>query len=205
MDAAGSDDLIVIARALRTHGLKGEIVAELLTDFPERFEELDELVLVSLSGERKQVQLEDYWFQKDRVVLKLAGYDDVEQAKALVGYDFAVQESDRVPLAEDEFYDWELEGCTVMVGDRNIGQVRSVMRTGGAEILVVNDEAGKEQLVPLAASIVVDIDKAGKTIVSIHPKAYLICRSLTGRLFDWRQDVKLRHHHDFSRVFSRSN
>src|ERR1044071_8215781 len=106
MAETGADDLVVIARAVRTHGLKGEIVAELLTDFPERFEDVHDVVLVSPSGDRKPGELEDYWFQKDRVVLKLGGYDDVERAKELVGYDFAVPESDRVPLEQDEFYDW---------------------------------------------------------------------------------------------------
>ena len=173
MDDSASDDLIVIARAVRTHGLKGEIVAELLTDFPERFEDVDELILVSPSGERTPRQLEDYRFQKDRVVLKLAGYDDVERAKELVGYDFAVPDSERVPLEEDEFYDWELEGCTVKVGDKSIGQVRSVLKTGGPEILVISDDSGKEQLVPLAAEIVVEIDKAGKTIVVDPPEGLL--------------------------------
>lgn len=173
MDQTGSDELIVIARAVRTHGLKGEIVAELLTDFPERFEDLDELILVSPAKERSEVQLEDYWFQKDRVVLKLAGYDDIDQAKALVGYDFAVPESERVPLGEDEFYDWELEGCTVMAGDKNIGQVRSVMRTGATEILVIGDADGKERMVPLAESIVVKIDPAEKTIVVDPPEGLL--------------------------------
>jgi len=173
MDDAGSDDLIVIARAVRTHGLKGEIVAELLTDFPERFEDVDELILVAPSRERHALKLEDFWFQKDRVVLKLAGYDDLDRAKELVGYDFAIPESDCVPLEDDEFYDWELEGCTVKVGDKNIGEVRSVMRTGGAEILVISDEAGKEQLVPLAESIVVKIDPEAKTIVVDPPEGLL--------------------------------
>ena len=59
----------------------------------------------------KLVELENYWFQNDRVVLKLAGYDDVETAKELVGFEFAVPEAERVQLPEDEFYDWELEGC----------------------------------------------------------------------------------------------
>ena len=173
MDQTGSDDLVVIARAVRTHGLKGEIVAELLTDFPERFEKLDELILVSPSGQRRQIQLEDYWFQKDRVVLKLADYDDVDKAKELVGFNFAVPESERVPLGDDEFYDWELEGCKVMAGDKNIGQVRSVMRTGATEILVIGDESGKERMVPLAESIVVKIDAAGKTIVVDPPDGLL--------------------------------
>src|SRR5690349_2121779 len=173
MDHTGSEDLVVIAQAVRTHGLKGEIVAELLTDFPERFEDIDELILISPGGQRTSGRLEDFWFQKDRVILKLSGCDDIERAKALVGYEFAVPESDRVALEQDEFYDWELEGCTVKVGDKSIGQVRSVMKTGGAEILVISDEAGKEQLVPLAESIVVKIDPEAKTIEVDPPEGLL--------------------------------
>lgn len=169
MEASGSD-LVVIARAVKTHGLKGEVVAELLTDFPERFEDLDQVVLVAPGGEQQTRDIEKFWFQKDRVVLKLAGYDDVDAARELVGYEFAVPEADRVELEEDEFYDWELEGCTVKVGDKSIGQVRSVLKTGGAEILVVSDTDGIEKLVPLAAEIVVEIDPAAKTIVVDPPE-----------------------------------
>lgn len=169
MPGAGSD-LVLIARAVKTHGLKGEVVAELLTDFPERFEDLDQVVIVSPQGEQKTRAIEDFWFQKDRVVLKLEGCDDVDTAKELVGYEFAVPESERVELEEDEFYDWELEGCTVKVGDESIGQVRSVLKTGGAEILVVSDETGKERLVPLAAQIVVEINPDTKTIVVDPPE-----------------------------------
>ena len=172
MPEPGSD-LVLIARAVRTHGLKGEVVAELLTDFPERFEDLDEVILVSPSGEHKTGSLQGFWFQKDRVVLKVGGYDDVDTAKELIGYEFAVPESDRVQLEADEFYDWELEGCTVKVGDESIGQVRSVMKTGGAEILVVADESGKEKLVPLASDIVVQIDRSAKTIVVDPPEGLL--------------------------------
>ena len=173
MDDGASSELVIIARAVKPRGLKGEIVAELLTDFPERFEDLDELVLVSPSGERTTKRLEDYWFQNDRVVLKLSGYDDVETAKELVGVEFAVPESERVPLPADHYYDWELEGCTVKVGDDSIGQVSSVLRTGGAEILVVTDNSGKELLIPLADSIVVEVDAARKTIVVDPPEGLL--------------------------------
>src|ERR1043165_9604833 len=139
MDDAGPSELIVIARAVKPRGLKGEIVAELLTDFPERFEDIEELVLVAPDGERSTKRLEDYWFQNDRVVLKIAGYDDVDTAKELVGLEFAVPESERVPLTADHYYDWELEGCTVKVGAETLGTVKSVLKTGGTEILVVTD------------------------------------------------------------------
>jgi len=171
--AESRSDLVLIARAVKTHGLKGEVVAELLTDFPERFEDLDKVVIISPGGEQKTGSIEDFWFQKDRVVLKLGGYDDVDAAKQLIGYEFAVPESDRVQLEEDEFYDWELEGCTVKVGDESIGQVRSVIKTGGAEILVVSDESGKETLVPLASDIVLEIDPAAKMIVVDPPEGLL--------------------------------
>ncbi|HET7286481.1 MAG TPA: ribosome maturation factor RimM [Pyrinomonadaceae bacterium] len=173
MGYAGPSDLIVVARAVKPRGLKGEIVAELLTDFPERFEDVEELVLVSPGGERFTKRLEDYWFQKDRVVLKLADYDDVETAKQLVGFEFAVPESERVQLPEDHYYDWELEGCTVKVGTESIGQVSSVLKTGGAEILVVTDQSGKQRLIPLADSIVVAVDAARKTITVDPPEGLL--------------------------------
>jgi 16S rRNA processing protein RimM len=173
MRDAGASELVVIARAVRARGLKGEIVAELLTDFPERFEEVEELVLLSPTGERKAGHLESYWFQNDRVILKLAGCDDVEAAKALVGFEFGLPESERVPLPSDHYYDWELEGCDVKVGETSIGKVQSVIKTGGTEILVIADEQGKERLIPFADSIVVEIDTEGKTIVVDPPEGLL--------------------------------
>jgi 16S rRNA processing protein RimM len=172
MDAASSE-LVIIARAVRPRGLKGEIVAELLTDFPDRFEDVQELVLVSPRGERTTKLLEDYWFQNDRVILKLAGYNDVEAAKELVGFEFGVPESERVSLPPDHYYDWELEGCTVKVGAESIGTVKSVLKTGGTEILVVADENYKERLIPFADSIVVEVDAAKKTIVVDPPEGLL--------------------------------
>ena len=173
MQDTGSSELVIIARAVKPRGLKGELVAELLTDFPERFEDVEELVLVSPNGERSVGRLEGYWFQNDRVILKLAGYDDVESAKELVGFEFAVPESERVLLPSDHYYDWELEGCTVKAGSESIGKVQSVLRTGGTEILAIADENGKESLIPLVDSIVVEIDAAAKTIVVDPPEGLL--------------------------------
>src|SRR6266478_6297922 len=91
-----AESLVVIAHTTRTRGLKGELVADLLTDFPDRFQGLAQLFAVSPGGEPWTIELEHHWFQKDRVILKFAGYDTVEAAAALVGYDFAVPESESV-------------------------------------------------------------------------------------------------------------
>jgi len=168
------ESLVIVAKAVKARGLKGEIVANLLTDFPERFGSIRQLIALSPTGEQRVVQLEGYWFHQDRVVLKIAGCDSVEAAKTWVGYEFAVPEADRVTLPEDYFYHWELEGCSVeTIGGNRIGKVREVMRTGGVEMLVVADESGRDYLVPMAASIVIDIDKARKSIVIDPPEGLL--------------------------------
>ena len=168
------NDLIIVARAVRTRGLKGELLADVLTDFPQRFEEVSELTGVSLSGERKQFELENHWFQNDRMVLKFAGYDSIEAAQALVGHEFGLPEAERVELAKDEFYDWELEGCLVEnKRGGSVGKVREVMRTGGVELLVVENEERREVFVPLVASIVIEIDVSGKKILIDPPEGLL--------------------------------
>jgi len=169
-----SSSLISVARAVRIRGLKGEIVAELLTDFPERFEAIDRLIASSPTGQRSSFELEEFWFQKDRVVLKLAGVDSIEAAEALVGYEFCVPEADRVPLNENEYYDFELEGCLVRdVRGREIGKVQRVLKTGGTEILEIVTENSSTVLVPLAESIVTDIDIRAKQIVVDPPEGLL--------------------------------
>jgi 16S rRNA processing protein RimM len=168
------DDLIIVARAVRTRGLKGELVAAVLTDFPERFEQVSDLTGVGPDGERKQLKLESFRFQNDRMVLKFASYDSPEAAKALVGFEFGLPEAERVELAEDEFYDWELEGCAVenKLG-QVIGKVREVMRTGGVELLVVENKARREIFIPMAQEIVIDIDVANKKILIDPPEGLL--------------------------------
>lgn len=168
------DDLIIVARAVRTRGLKGELVAELLTDFPERFEDVSELTGVAANGERKQLELESYRFQNDQMVLKFAGYDSIDEAKTLVGFSFGLPEAERVELEPDEFYDWELEGCSVenKLGER-VGKVREVMRTGGVELLVIEDDARREVFVPMAESIVTEIDIPRKRILIDPPEGLL--------------------------------
>jgi 16S rRNA processing protein RimM len=171
--AVTDSELIVVARALRTRGLKGEIVAELLTDFPGRFERVFEIFAVR-SGEKKSLELENHWLQNDRIILKFAGYDDIESAKSLIGFDFALPEAERMQLSENQYYDWELEGCSVVIENGSmVGIVRELLRTGGVELLVVDDESGREHLIPLVQTIVVRIDMSRKEVLIDPPEGLL--------------------------------
>lgn len=172
----GATELVVVARAAKTRGLRGEIAAELLTDFPERFEAVEELIAVDARGGRKLLALEDHWLQGGRVVLKFAGYDTPDEAAALLGCDFAVPESEAVELEEGEFYDWQLEGCRVeTIDNQELGTVREVLHTGSAPILVIRGEGAgaREHLVPLVEAICVRVDIVQRLIRVDAPEGLL--------------------------------
>lgn len=174
-EAAAAEELVAVAKAVRTRGLRGEIVAELLTDFPERFDGLERLIAVGTDGSRTTLTLDEHWFQSGRVILKFAGYDSIEESSALIGYEFAVPESERVPLSEDEFYDWELQGCRVeTLAGEEVGRVREVLHTGGVEVLAIDNLAtGREHLIPLADEICVEINVEQKLIRIDAPEGLL--------------------------------
>ena len=171
----GSVELVAVARVAKPRGVKGEVACDLLTDFPERFGWLEELVAVFPGGRRERLKLEGQWLHGGRVVLKFAGFDSPEASAALAGCELAVPESEAVELEEGEFYDWQLEGCRVeTVGGRELGAVREVLHTGGeAPVLIILDERGRESLVPLAESICVEIDVAAKLIRVDAPEGLL--------------------------------
>src|ERR1051325_10098299 len=155
------EDLIVVAHIVKVRGLRGEVVADLLTDFPDRFAQLTSLIAISPEGTRRSLQIEEQWFHGDRLVMKFAGFDRIEEAKELVDYELAVPVEDRIELPAGTFYEWELIGCRVQaLAGTHIGEVAGIMHTGGVEMLkVVVDESGRDRLIPMADDIVVEIDK----------------------------------------------
>lgn len=167
------DGLVAIARIARPRGLRGELVADLLTDFPERFEGLENVTAVLPDGERLELKIENSWLQKGRIVLKLAGIDSIADAELLRNAEICVDEIEAVGLGSDEYFDWQLEGCSVeTVEGKQLGKVVELMRTSGTENLVV--EGGEKGfLIPFAKSICTKVDIGKKRIVVDPPEGLL--------------------------------
>ncbi len=167
------EDLVTIAKIAKTRGLRGELVADLLTDFPERFDNLKKVFAVKPSGETLELEIEKFWFQKARIILKFAGFDSIEAAENLRDYEVCVSEAEAVELEADEFFDWQLAECAVETIDGKIlGKVSELMRTGGTEILVVKG-AEKDYLIPFAETICVEVDIENKLIKIDAPEGLL--------------------------------
>jgi 16S rRNA processing protein RimM len=166
-------DLVAIARIAKPRGLRGEVSADILTDFPERFEDLETVIALLPDGERRELKIEEFRFHQNRILLKFGGIDSIETAEDLRNAEICVPETEAVALDEDEFYDWELVDCKIVtVEGETIGVVKELMRTGGTEILVV---AGKEKeyLIPFAETICTEIDIENKMIRVDLPEGLL--------------------------------
>ena len=166
-------ELVTIAKTVKTRGLRGELVADLLTDFPERFDNLTRVFAVCGNDKTTELELEKFWFQKGRVILKFKDIDSIEAAEKWRNCEICIPETETVELETDEFFDWELEGCEVeTVEGEKIGKVQELMRTGGTEILVVKG-AEKEYLIPFAETICVEVDIENKLIKIDAPEGLL--------------------------------
>lgn len=169
---------VIVARILRPRGNKGEVAAELLTDFPERLTELQE-VYVAASGanvEPRPVAVKSCWLSqnhKGQAVFHFAGCDSISAAEKFRGVEVFLPIEKRVQLAAGQYFVDDLIGCSVFevtdappavssppclmeTAPTLIGVVRDVQFTGedvsGTPILAV-DTAGGELLIPLAQDI----------------------------------------------------
>ncbi len=167
------EDLIIIAKVAKTRGLRGELVADILTDFPDRFNNLKKVFAVKPSGETLELEIEKFWFQKGRIIFKFVGFDSIEEAEDLRDCGVYIPEDETVELEVGEFFDWELTECAVETIDgENLGKVSELMRTGGTEILVVKG-AEKDYLIPFAKAICVEVDIENKLIKVDAPEGLL--------------------------------
>jgi len=188
----GAEQWVWLARIRRTQGRKGEVFADILTDFPEKFAERRQLWLVSDGSARppknsgglvpdgsepREVELVNHWLHKGGIVLHFAGIDSISAAEGLMGLAVAIPREQRTTLAEDEAYIGDLIGCTVIdvsgAEPVAVGEIEDVDTSAGpAPLLVVGGsksvgsgpKKNREILVPFAKSYLHRIDLEAKRI-----------------------------------------
>jgi 16S rRNA processing protein RimM len=176
------DQLVAIAKITKIHGIRGEVVAFLLTDFPERFRDLGKVYLKGADCTGWE-EIERFRFHKNRVILKFRGRERPETVQDLVGCELQIPESERVELPEDTYFDSDLRGCAVLEGEVALGSVTDVFKAGqGTVNLVVTAEDGREFMVPLVKEFVLDISVRERVIrVKLPPGLVDLAVDLSSR------------------------
>lgn len=184
---AREDALVCVARIRSTQGRRGEIAAEILTDFPDRFVAGASFVLRrgATGGEPVPYRVDDAWFHKGGVILKFAGVDSISQAETLVGCEVLIARSERRELPAGSVYMPDLIGCDIVEGGveggKVIGRVTNWEEPGGVALLHVavsgednrNPNRSYEALIPFAAEICTSVDVAGRVIHVRLPEGLL--------------------------------
>jgi 16S rRNA processing protein RimM len=175
---------ILVARILRPRGNKGEVVAELLTDFPERFSSFKQIHLSKDGGEPRPAALQHFWIDRNHPgmgVFHLTGYSSISEAERLRGLDVMLPFEERVTLPAGRYFVTDLIGCAVFPvspdvtaeAPQTLGTVSDVLFPGenlaGTPLLQVQTPKG-ELLVPLAEDICTRIDVAARRIEVCLPE-----------------------------------
>jgi 16S rRNA processing protein RimM len=170
-------DRLTLARLLRPHGIRGEIAAEILTDFPERLTKLHEVWLWDAGAEvLREITVQKCWLSFTRggqAVFKFAGVERIEDVEKLRGLEVQVPLSERMKLAAGSYFISELVGCEVWELLTNGGQTKLGLVTGvqesGTPVLEVETPDG-EVLIPLATEICKKIDVKARRIEVVMPE-----------------------------------
>jgi 16S rRNA processing protein RimM len=159
---------ITLARILRPRGLRGELAAEILTDFPERLPSLREVWLADGRSAPRRTKVKRCWLSTSRggqVIFHFDGVENVEAAERLRGCEVQIPLEQRTKLDPGNYYVGELVGCEVWEAGAAaaMGTVRDVEFPGGVPLLAIDTSEG-EVLVPLAAEFCIRIDVNTKRI-----------------------------------------
>lgn len=178
MDKPVDASFIAVARIARTRGNRGEVLADLYTDNPARFDDLDE-VWLEFDGEKRQTpariqkKLENVWEHNGRKVLKFEGVDSIGDAEAWVGCWVTVPAGKAAALPEGTYFNHDLVGCDVSGIDGTfIGTVGGILDIAENPQLVVRG-GGREYLIPAVKSICVEVSVADKRIVVDPPEGLM--------------------------------
>jgi 16S rRNA processing protein RimM len=165
---------IVIARTLRPWGNKGEVSAEILTDFPERFADVKSVTL-RRAGNDRVATIEGHRFHKGRVLLKFAGASTISDAETLVNFDVVIADDQLFEHAEDDFfYDFQLIGCSVVERAGTVlGEVTRVLHTDAGPLLEISRPQASSALIPFIDQFCPDVDVESKQITVELPEGLL--------------------------------
>jgi 16S rRNA processing protein RimM len=157
-----------VGKLLKTHGLKGEISVFLDVDYPEEYEELEQIYVETKRG-LTSYEVEGVYFFEKKVVFKLKGIEKIEDASKILGCDLYLPLDFLPPIDEGGFYYHDVIGFDVV--DENLGKLGKVLTfyEGGAQDLMEMEYQGKLVLVPLHDEIVKRADMASKSLITCLP------------------------------------
>ena len=156
---------LAVGKVRRPHGVAGDVLVEVYTDFPER---LQTEAIVYAGETHIPLTIRRQRNHNDGILLAFEGFTTPEQVGRFRNQILYIVEADAMELPDGEFYYHELLGLFVFneTGE-SLGKVTEIMQTGANDVYVVTDDAGTEILLPAIAEVILDVDLDSK-IIKVH-------------------------------------
>lgn len=163
-------DLYQVGSITQTHGVRGEVKVFPLTDDIARFENMKDLIL-DTGKEQIPLEVTSVRPQKNLVLLKFKGYDNINDVEKYKGCGLYVAKENRVKCEKDEYFIADLVGLTVTTDeDEILGEVCDVITTGANDVYVVARPDGTEMLLPAIKECILTVDvEKGQMLVHMMP------------------------------------
>ncbi|HLE50993.1 MAG TPA: ribosome maturation factor RimM [Anaerolineales bacterium] len=161
----GEPVFLAVGKLGRPHGVGGEMLMEVLTDFPER---LQPGVILYIGPQHKPLRLKSQRWHDRVMLVAFDGYSVREDAAQLRNQLVQVRADDRPPLPEGEYYHHQLLGLHVVdEADQLVGQLVEILETGANDVYVVRTPSGGQVLLPAIEAVVLDVD-LGRGEMRVH-------------------------------------
>jgi 16S rRNA processing protein RimM len=164
----GEPAFLAVGKLRHPHGVHGEILMEVYTDFPER---LQPGTALYLAGSEESLTLVKRRSHNQGLLLTFQGYNTPEEVGLLRNQVLYVHADDRPPLDEGEYYHHQLIDLRVTSDDgRELGVVTDILETGASDVLVIRPKFGPEVLIPVSDAFILGVDlKKGEITVHLIP------------------------------------
>ena len=149
------------------HGVRGEVKVFPTTDDMNRFKDLKKCLL-DTGKEKIPVEVTQVKFSKKLVILKLAGFDNMNDVEVYRGKDLLVSREEAVKLKPDENFIVDLIGLSVVTDEgEDFGTVKDILKTGANDVYVIDGLDGKEYLFPSIRECILKVDLEARK-VTVH-------------------------------------
>lgn len=153
-----------VGKILNTHGIKGMLKILSLTDYDERFEELE---WVYIQGYNEKFHIDKISYRPKDILISLQGFDDINKVEKFKGKYILIDESQKRELPEDTHYISDLIGLDVYtVKDQYLGKVIDILQGGSSDIYVIkNHDTNKEVMIPAVKEFIPTISLEDKKVI----------------------------------------
>ncbi len=162
----GEPEYLVVGSLRRAHGVRGEMLMEILTDFPER---LKPGAKVFVGPAHKPMVIESVRPHAGGLLVKFSGLETPEETARYRNKPVYVTTADRPPLPAGHYYEHQVLGFAVVEDESNetIGTLSGILHTGANDIYVVMRPDGREVLLPVIASVVLELN-ISRRLIRVH-------------------------------------